>query len=86
MDRLIGSWESVNLHPSIHIYRCYGGGYRLLILEMNEQTRQTSVSEFEIEEEEEKYYFNNYRGEQRVTYDTRTDTICIGYMGDYNRN
>lgn len=41
LDRLVGNWESINLNPTVIIYR-NGESHQLSIIYMNEATKQAS--------------------------------------------
>ena len=45
---LVGNWESVNLNPTIIIYR-NDNSYLLSVIHMNETSRQASPATYEIQ-------------------------------------
>jgi hypothetical protein len=47
---LIGNWESVNLNPTVLIYRS-GNVYLLSVIHMNETSKQASPATYEIQED-----------------------------------
>lgn len=86
LNLLEGTWESVNLHPSVMIYRHFSGTYYLTILPMNEHTHQAQPSTYEITEDERGYYVGWSFDHQFVTYDSVMDTLCLSKHGEYMRN
>lgn len=84
-DILVGNWESINLNPTVMIYR-NGESYQLSIIYMNETTKQASPSTYEVQEDEQGYfmYFNGKRAS--ITYCQRLDVLTIATMGEYMRN
>lgn len=81
--KMVGMWESVNLNPTVMIYRSYGGAYHLIIIELNEYTRQAHISEYAIDNE---CCINTYSGQKSLKYNSLSDTITISTMGEYMRN
>jgi hypothetical protein len=47
LDRLVGNWESINLNPTVIIYR-NGDSYLLSVIHMNETSKQASPATYEI--------------------------------------
>jgi len=86
LNLLEGTWESVNLHPSMMIYRHYNGTYHLMLLPMNEYTRQAQPSTYEIEEDETGYFIGSSFDHQQLSYDLVLDTLSLSKLGDYMRN
>lgn len=85
LDILVGNWESINLNPTVMIYR-NDKSHRLSIIYMNETTKQASSATYEIQEDEQDYfvYLNGKR--TSITYCQRLDMLTIATMGDYMRN
>ena len=85
LDRLVGNWESINLNPTVMIYRS-GESHKLSIIYMNETTKQASPSTYEIQEDKDGYfiYFNGKR--TSITHCRRLDMLTIATLGDYMRN
>jgi hypothetical protein len=82
---LIGTWESVNLNPTVLIYR-NGNSYLLSIIYINETSKQASPSTCEIQRDRGGYYFS-YSGKRvAVDYDARLDILILSSLGDYLRN
>lgn len=82
---LVGSWESINLNPTVMI--CHNGNsYQLSIIYMNETTKQASPSTYEIQEDEQGYLVHLNSKRVSITYCPRLDTLTIATLGDYMRN
>ena len=74
LDTLVGSWESINLNPTVMIHR-NGESHQLSIIYMNETTKQASPSTYEIQEDEQGHfvYFNGKRAS--IYYCQRLDML-----------
>lgn len=85
LEILAGNWESINLNPTVMIYR-NGENHQLSIIYMNEITKQANPATYEIQEDEQSYfvYLNGKRAS--ITYCQRLDTLTIATLGDYIRN
>lgn len=85
LDILVANWESINLNPTVMIYR-NGESYQLSIIYMNENTKQASPATYEIQEGEQGYfvYLNGIR--VSIAYCRRLDMLTIATLGDYMRN
>ena len=82
---LVGNWESVNLNPTVIIYR-NGDTYLLSLIHMNEMSRQASPATYEIQEDEDGYFISYNLKRLSVGYDTRLDILKLSSLGDYMRN
>lgn len=82
---LVGNWESVNLNPTVFIYR-NGDTYLLSLIHMNETSRQASPATYEIQEDENGYFISYNLKRLSVGYDTRLDMLKLSSLGDYMRN
>ncbi len=85
LDRLVGNWESINLNPSIIIYR-NGESYLLSIIHMNETSKQASPATYEIQEDENGYFIKYNLKRTAISYDTKMDILTLSALGDYIRN
>lgn len=85
LEKLTGNWESVNLNPSVIIYK-NDDTYLLSIIHINETTKQASPATYEIQEDEEGLFINYSLKRTAVSYDKKQDTLTISTMGDYMRN
>lgn len=82
---LVGNWESVNLHPTVIIYR-NGDIYLLSVIHMNETSRQASPATYEIQEDENGYFIVYNLKRLSVGYEARLDMLNLSSLGDYMRN
>lgn len=85
LDRLVGNWESINLNPTVIIYRS-GEGYLLSVIHINETSKQASPATYEIQEDEEGFFINYNLKRTAISYDTKLDILTISALGDYMRN
>jgi hypothetical protein len=85
LDILVGNWESVNLNPTVMIYK-NGNTYLLSIIYINETTKQASPATYEIQEDKDGYFIRFNLKRTAIDYDAKTDTLSIVSLGDYLRN
>ena len=85
LDRLVGNWESLNLNPTIIIYRD-SDKYLLSIIHINETSRQANPATYEIQEDEDGFFINYNLKRSAISYDTKLDLLTISTLGDYMRN
>lgn len=85
LDRLVGNWESINLNPTVIIYR-NGNSYLLSVIHMNEMSKQASPATYEIQEDEDGFFINYSLKRTAISYDTKLDILTISALGDYIRN
>lgn len=85
LDRLVGNWESINLNPTVIIYR-NGNSYLLSIIHMNETSKQASPATYEIQEDKDGFFINYNLKRRTISYDTKLDILTISALGDYIRN
>ena len=85
LDRLVGNWESINLNPTVIIYRS-GDSYLLSIIHMNGTSKQASSATYEIQEDEDGFFINYNFKRKAISYDTKLDILTISALGDYMRN
>jgi len=85
LDTLVGNWESINLNPTIIIYK-NGDVYLLSIIHINEMSMQASPSTYEIQVDEVGYFINYNSKRTVIEYDTRLDLLSLSSFGDYIRN
>ena len=83
-DRLTGTWESVNLNPTVIIYRDRES-YRLSIIHINETSKQASPATYEIMEDEDGFFFNYNLKRMAIGYDAKLDVLNFSSLGDYMR-
>ncbi len=85
LERLVGNWESINLNPTVIIYR-NGDSYLLSVIHMNETSRQATLATYEIQEDENGFFINYNLKRTTVSHDTKLDILTISALGDYIRN
>lgn len=85
LDALIGNWESVNLHPTVMIYK-NDSSHLLSIIHINETTQQAQPATYEILSDDTGYYIFCDLKRVNVTYDRKTDLLTLSSLGDYMRN
>jgi len=82
---LIGNWESVNLNPTIIIYR-NDDTYLLSIIHINETSKQANPVTYEIQQDEDGYFISYNLKRRAVSYDVKLDTLNLASLGNYMRN
>lgn len=85
LDVLMSKWESVNLHPTVMIYK-NDSCHLLSIIHINETTQQAQPATYEILVDETGYYIFCDLKRVNVTYDRKTDLLTLSFLGDYIRN
>ena len=82
---IVGTWESVNLNPTIIIYRS-DKEYLLSIIYVSETTKQASPATYEIQQDGSQYFIAIASKRLYVDYDLAKDVLNISSLGDYVRN
>ena len=82
---IVGTWESVNLNPTVIIYRS-DKEYLLSIIYVLETTRQASPATYEIQQDGSQYFIAIASKRLYVDYDLAKDVLNISSLGDYLRN
>ncbi|NMA74556.1 MAG: DUF3876 domain-containing protein [Bacteroidales bacterium] len=85
LDKLVGNWESINLNPTVIIYR-NGDSYLLSVIHINETSKQASPATYEIQEDEDGFFISYNLKQTAIIYDTKLDILTISALGDYMRN
>jgi hypothetical protein len=85
LNILSGNWESVNLNPTIVIYRD-NEQYMLSIIHINETSQQASPATYEIQKDANGFFINYNLKRTAISYDTRLDLLTLSALGDYMRN
>lgn len=85
LDSLVGNWESINLNPTVIIYR-NGDNYLLSVIHMNETSKQASPATYEIQEDEDGFFINYNLKQRAISYDMKLDILTISTFDDYIRN
>ena len=82
---IVGTWESVNLNPTVIIYR-NDKDYLLSIIYVSETTKQASPATYEMQQEGSQYFISIASKRLYVDYDSAKDVLSISSLGDYLRN
>ena len=82
---IVGTWESVNLNPTVIIYR-NDKEYLLSIIYVSETTKQASPATYEIQQDGSLYFITIASKRLYVDYDPVKDILNISSLGDYLRN
>ena len=78
---IVGTWESINLNPTVIIYRS-DKEYLLSIIYVSETTKQT----YEIQQDGSQYFIATASKRLYIDYDLAKDVLSISSLGDYLRN
>jgi len=82
---LSGNWESVNLNPTVIIYKDEKH-YMLSIIHINETRRQANPATYEIQEDKDGYFIYYNLRRTAISYDPKLDILNLSCLGDYLRN
>ena len=82
---IVGTWESINLNPTVIIYRS-DKEYLLSIIYVSETTKQASPAIYEIQQDGSWYFIAAVSKRLYVDYDPEKDVLNISSLGDYLRN
>ena len=82
---IVGTWESVNLNPTVIIYRS-DKEYLLSIIYVSETTKQASPSTYEIQKDGSQYFIAPAPKRIYIDYDPAKDVLSLSSLGDYLRN
>jgi hypothetical protein len=82
---LIGNWESVNLNPTVIIYRS-GNSYLLSVIHMNETSKQANPATYETQEDANGYFISYNLKRLSIGYDAMLDMLELSSLGDYMRS
>ena len=82
---IVGTWESINLNPTVIIYR-NDKEYLLSIIYVSETTKQASPATYEIQQDGSQYFIAIASKRLYVDYDSAKDILSISSLGDYLRN
>jgi hypothetical protein len=85
LDMLVGNWESVNLNPTVMIYKS-GNVYLLSIIYINETTKQASPATYEIQRDGQGYFIRFNLKRTAISYGIKSDILSISSLGNYLRN
>ena len=79
---IVGTWESINLNPTVIIYRS-DKEYLFSIIYVSETTKQASPATYEIQQDGSQYFIATASKRLYVDYDLAKDVISISSLGDY---
>ena len=82
---IVGAWESINLNPTVIIYRS-DKEYLLSIIYVSETTKQASPATYEIQQDGSQYFIASASKRVYVDYDPAKDVLNISSLGHYLRN
>ncbi|MBC5632654.1 DUF3876 domain-containing protein [Parabacteroides hominis] len=82
---IVGTWESVNLNPTVIIYQD-DKKYLLSIIYVSETTKQASPATYEIQQDGSQYFISIASKRLYIDYDSTKDVLSISSLGDYLRN
>lgn len=82
---LVGNWESINLNPTVIIYK-NENSYLLSVIHMNETSRQASPTTYEIQKDEDGFFISYNLKRTAISYDLKLDILTLSALGDYIRN
>ena len=82
---IVGTWESINLNPTVIIYR-NNKDYLLSIIHVSEMTKQASPATYEIQQDGSQYFIAIASKRVYIDYDSAKDVLSISSLGDYLHN
>ena len=78
---IVGTWESVNLNPTVIIYR-NDKEYLLSIIYVSETTKQASPATYEIQQDGSQYFIAHcILNGLYIDYDPAKDVLSISSLG-----
>lgn len=84
LSAVVGTWESLNLHPTVMIYQS-GKKYLLSMLHISDNG-QAQPATYEIQKEDSRYFIVSAFKRLYIDYDKVKDSLSISYYGEYLRN
>nr|DAO48384.1 MAG TPA: hypothetical protein [Caudoviricetes sp.] len=84
LPAIVGTWESLNLHPTIMIYQSKKK-YFLSMLHVSDNG-QAQPATYEIQKEDSRYFIVSAFKRLYISYDKIKDSLSISYYGEYLRN
>ena len=82
---IVGTWESINLNPTVIIYRSEKD-YLLSIIYVSDTTKQASPDTYEIQKYGSRYFIAIVSKRLYIDYDPAKDVLSISSLGNYLRN
>lgn len=84
LPAIVGTWESLNLHPTVMIYQSKKK-YFLSMLHVSDNG-QAKPAVYEIQKGDNRYFIVEAFKRLYISYDVVKDSISISYYGEYLRN
>ena len=84
LPAIVGTWESLNLHPTVMIYQSKKK-YFLSMLHVSDNG-QAKPAVYEIQKGDNRYFIIEAFKRLYISYDVVKDSISISYYGEYLRN
>ena len=84
LPAIVGTWESLNLHPTVMIYQSKKK-YFLSMLHVSDNG-QAKPAIYEIQKGDNRYFIVEAFKRLYIGYDAVKDSISIFYYGEYLRN
>ena len=84
LPAIVGTWESLNLHPTVMIYPSKKK-YLLSMLHVWDNG-QAQPATYEIQKEDSRYFIVSAFKWLYIGYDKVKDSLSISYYGEYLRN
>ena len=84
LPAIVGTWESLNLHPTVMIYQSKRK-YFLSMLHLSDNG-QAKPAVYEIQKEDSRYFIVSAFKRLYISYDAVKDSISLSYYGEYLRN
>ena len=84
LPAIVGTWESLNLHPTVMIYQSKKIHF-LSMLHVSDNG-QAKPAIYEIQKEDNRYFIVEAFKRLYISYDAIKDSISISYYGEYLRN
>ena len=73
---ILGTWESINLNPTVIIYRS-DKEYLLSIIYVSETTKQASPATYEIQQDGSLYFIATASKRLYIDYDPAKDVLSL---------
>ena len=84
LPSIVGTWESLNLHPTVMIYQS-GKKYLLSMLHVSDNG-QAQPATYEIQKEDSRYFIVSAFKRLYIGYDWIKVSLSLSYYGEYLRN
>ena len=84
LPAIVGTWESLNLHPTVMVYQSKKKYFLSMLHVSNNVLSQPAT--YEIQKEDSCYFIVSAFKRLYIGYDKAKDTLSISYYGEYLRN